>query len=204
LADLDAAGATSTLAELPRVELPFADWVITCIAYPKAPDKRNAGGGLLGSRSSPGAIFSRNTERIRESVRTKGRKYGELGSLNKALLVAVLSVNNFAEQRDVTDAMFGSVTPKATRQGVEWIRDQDGYWRGPGSDRGAKVSAVLFSHDMYPWSVASHLPAVWINPWADKHITSHPPLTTVTVIDSGEILETPPEATPRDVFGPNI
>jgi hypothetical protein len=121
--------------------------------------------------------------------------------------VAVLSVNNFAEQRDVTDAMYGSTAVsyvQGDRSSVKLIRQQDGYWRGPGSDRGARVSVVLFSHDMQPWSVASHLPAAWINPWAENRIDGHPPLTTITATNEGEIIETPSETTPRDVFGPPL
>jgi hypothetical protein len=57
---------------------------------------------------------------------------------------------------------------------------------------------------MQPWSVASHLPIALINPWADKRIDDHPPLSTITATDGGEIVETPSATTPQDVFGPDV
>lgn len=87
---------------------------------------------------------------------------------------------------------------------VEWTRQQHGYFRGPDSERGARVSAVLFCSDVQPWSVASHLPAVWLNPWADNRLDSHPPFTTFKVADNGEIAEIASATTPRDLFGPSI
>ena len=207
LADLEAAGATGDLAVLPARDFAFSDWIVTCTAYPNPPDKRYEGGQLLGYVPSSGVFVIENAERIREAVRTKGRHYGKSGSLDKALVVAVLSVNNLAKQQDVTDAMFGSIAfsyVQGDRSSVKPIRQPDGYWRGPDSDRGARVSAVLFSHDMQPWSVASHLPAAWINPWADKRIDGYPPFATITATDEVKIVETPTDSTPRDVFGPNI
>jgi hypothetical protein len=204
LEDLEAA-ATGDLAVLPKRDFAFRDWSVTCTAYSNPPDKLYEGGRLLGSSS--GVFIVQNAERIREAVRTKGRHYGELGSLDKALVVAVLSVNNLAQQQDVTDAMFGSIAfsyVQGDASSVKPIRQQDGYWRGPDSDRGARVSAVLFSHDMQPWSVASHLPAAWINPWADKRIDGYPPFAMITATDEGKIVETPTDSTPQDVFGPNI
>jgi hypothetical protein len=207
LAALEATGTTGDLAILPERDFTFRDWIITCIAYPNRPDKRYEGGRLLGSLPGSGVFVIQNAERIREAVRAKGRHYGALGSLDKPLVVTVLSVNNIAEQRDVTDAVFGSIAisyVQGDRSSVKPIRQQDGYWRGPDSDRGARVSAVLFSHDLQPWSVASHLPAAWINPWADKRINGHPPFATITATDEGEIIETPTDTTPRDAFGPNF
>jgi hypothetical protein len=207
LEDLEGTRAAGELAVLPEKDFVFSDWVITCTAYPKSPGKRGDTARLLGALPPTGAFFVRNVERIRETVRAKGRKYGERGSLDKPLTVAVLSVGSFAEHRDVTDAMFGATAitfAEGDPSSVEWTRRQDGYFRGPGSERGARVSAVLFSNEMQPWSVASHLPAVWLNPWAENRLDSHPPFTTFTVKGNGEIAEIESTTTPRDLFGPSI
>jgi hypothetical protein len=206
LADLEATRAAGGLGELPRRDFTFHDWIVTCIAYPNAPGKRDKGGGLLGTLPSR-AFFVENIPRIREAVREKGGYYGAPGVLKYPLVAAVLSVNTFAERADVTEAMFGSTAVRYTEgdpASVTTIRQRDGYWRGPGSDRGVRVSAVLFSHDMQPWSVASHLPAVWINPWAENPIDAHPPFTRYTVTDEGLVSETPSDTTPQDVFGPEV
>jgi hypothetical protein len=207
LADLEAARATGDLATLPEKDFCFHDWIVTCTAYPNDPGKRHEGGRLLGALPSGGAFFVRNIQRIREAVRRKGARYGAVGVLDKPLVVALLSISSFAEWSDVTDAMFGSTAiryvegdPESTKP----IRQQNGNWRGPDSERGVRVSAVLFSHDMQPWSVASHLPAAWINPWADKPINGHPPLTVFTASNEGLVSEKPSDVTPQDVFGPQI
>jgi hypothetical protein len=57
---------------------------------------------------------------------------------------------------------------------------------------------------MRPWSVASHLPAAWSNPRADRPIAAHPPFTMFTATDEGVVTETPSITTPQDVFGPQI
>ncbi len=198
---------TGDLDALPQRDFSFHDWVLTCTAIPKSPDKRTEKGRLLGIPPSASVVFVRNAERIRDALSDKGGHYGPRGSLDKPLIIAVLSVNNFAEIRDAADAVFGTTAISIARDGAssaEPTRRRDGYWRGPDSDRGARVSAVLFSHDMQPWSVASHLPIAFINPWADNAITAHPPLSTITATDEGEMVETPTKTTPQDVFGTNI
>jgi hypothetical protein len=101
--------------------------------------------------------------------------------------------------------MFGTTAVKYTEgdpSSVEWTRQRDGYFRGPDSERGARVSAVLFSNDMQPWSVASHFPAVWLNPWAENRLDGHPPFTTFNVTDNGEIVEIASATTPSVSFHP--
>lgn len=199
-ADIEAARACGEEVVIPKKDFTFRDWSLTCIAYPKPPDDPQPGRRWLGALPPSGKFdFSKITKRIRDAVRDKGGKYGDRGTLDKPLVVAVMSVNRIASIGDAIDAMFGSRTRDQGRR--------DGYWRAPGSDgsaRGARVSAVLFSHDMQPWSVASHLPVALINPWADQPINDHPPLSTITATGEGEMLEKQSPTTPRDVFGSDI
>jgi hypothetical protein len=203
LADIESATERGELAVAPELDLHVRDWVLTCKAWPNAPDKRYDGGRLLGSLPASAAFIVKNVERIYKAVKDKGGHYGELGALDKPLAVAVLSVNNFAGEEDVTDAMFGNKAIRfipGDRTSVQPYRKSDGYWRGPDSDRGARVSAVLFSHDMRPWSIASHLPSVWINPWTTKGLDHHMPLRTTTETSEGKIVTTESEITPQYVF----
>jgi hypothetical protein len=203
LQDIEAAQANGELGVLPEKKFSFNGWVFSCVAYPNAPDKRYEGGGLLGSRSSS-PTWLNNVERLYKTVAKKGHKYGTIiASLDTQLIVAVLSVAGYAEQEDVTDAMFGRkhvrYYPDDARR-VEVVRRRDGYWRAPPSDRGVRVSGVLFSHDMRPWSVASHLPKLWVNPWALNRVTEHSPFSALTVEDDGTIIERDATARPQDVF----
>ncbi|OBI52956.1 hypothetical protein A5706_22930 [Mycobacterium sp. E796] len=207
LADIEAANAIGELGDPPEKDFAFHDWVLTCTAFPVSPDKRREGRRVLGSLPPSGAFWVRNAERIHDAVRAKGSHYGAPGSLDRPLIVAVLTVGNFADIVEVTDALFGPTAISynwGDPSSVTPFRERTGYWRGPESDRGLRVSAVLFSHDIQPWSVASHLPTAVINPWADNRIDEHPPLPTVTATDNGEIVERPSNTTPHDVFGPNI
>lgn len=198
-ADLRSAGDQSELSILPEKRFTVRDWTLLFVAFPNPPDKRYEGGRLLGSLPPRAAFMVRNIDRIQDAVKQKGRHY----ELDKPLVVAVLSVTAFAEQDDVTDAMFGRKVVQhypGDPTSVRLVRQRNGYWRGPGTDRGTRVSAVLFSQDVRPWSVASHLPAVWINPWAARPITDHPPLTILTAEDNGEIVTRLSATSPHDVF----
>lgn len=202
LTDVESARQRGELAVVPKLDLQVRDWVLTFKAWPNPPDQRYGGGRLLGALPASGAFVETNVKRIYEAVKDKGGHYGKLGMLEYPLVVAVLSVNNFAGEEDVTDAMFGGKAIRVLpgdRASVQYYRKSDGYWRGPDSDRGARVSAVLFSHDMRPWSVESHLPSVWINPWATKGLDHHLPLRTTTETH-GEIGTTDSELTPQDVL----
>ena len=199
LNDAETANATGELAALPEEDFVSRDWVLTGVAFPVRADERSAGRHWLGALPSSGKFIFRNAKIILKAVADKGGKYGDRGSLDKPLIVELMSVNSIAAVGDAVDAMFGSRTRDQGRRNA--------YWRGPGSDgraRGSRVSAVLFSHDMQPWSVASHLPIALINPWADNRIGDHPPLSTITAIDDIEIVEKDSPTTPRDVFGSGI
>ena len=50
--DIESAQARGELAVLPEKRFCFRGWVVSCIAFPNAPDKRYARGRLLGSRPS--------------------------------------------------------------------------------------------------------------------------------------------------------
>lgn len=197
--NIEAAIASGELvAVLPKQNFAFQDWVLTCIAYPRPPNEVE-GSKWLGALPKSRRYVYRNTAIIRKALRAKGGNYGSPGSLDKPLVVAVMSVNRIAAVADAVDAMFGSRTRDQGRR--------DAYWRGPdsaGGARGTRVSAILFSHDMQPWSVRSHLPIALINPWADNRINDHPPLSTITATRTGEIVETPRATTPQEVFGPDI
>ena len=197
--DAETANATGELAALPKEDFASRDWVLTGVAFPLRADERSAGQHWLGALPSSGKFKFQNTKIILKAVAEKGGRYGDRGSLNKPLIVAVMSINRLASLDDASDALFGEWTPDQGRRNA--------FWRGPnthGGARGTQVSAVLFSHDVQPWSVASHLPMALMNPWADQRIDDHPPLSTITAKDEVEIVETPSATTPRDVFGPNI
>lgn len=196
---LQGAWSSGEIADLPEKEFQFNDWVLTCKAFP-APASGSASGRLLGPPAR--ALVDRNTSIIRKAVREKGSHYGAPGSIDKPLIVAVMSVNQSAQISNAIDAMFGSIAlsiPRDNPSSAELIRNEDGYWRRAGG-RGSRVSAVLFSHDMRPWSVRSHLPIALINPWADQPINDHPPLSAITTTDGIQFTETPPTKAPQEVF----
>jgi hypothetical protein len=202
--DIESAQAKGELGELPERTFSFRGWEIGCVAFPNPPDKRYAGGRLLGFHSGK-PVWLNNVERIRDTVKKKGYKYGRLvASLNTPLVVAVLSVAGFAEQEDVTEAMYGNKAAQYGRdnpRSVEVVRLRNGYWRGPPSPRGTRVSGVLFSHDVRPWSVASHLPSLWSNPWALNPLTEQTSFGSITVTDNGATIERDGTATPQSALG---
>ena len=75
---------------------------------------------------------------------------------------------------------------------------RDLYWRGTAG--GTRVSGVLFGQNLNPWSVATTLPRMWVNPWASRPIPQADPFATFTANDDGEIVASAGTRTAHKVF----
>jgi hypothetical protein len=86
-------------------------------------------------------------------------------------------------------------------QSAQLIRQRDGYWRPPPSTRGSRVAGVLYGESkLKPWSVASHLPEMWLNPWAPTPVTAELPFATHTAKESGDIVSAVAQISPQQLF----
>lgn len=188
-------------SETPQLTIDTRGWKIAYGALPIDPEHRGKEGRLIGIYPTSGVYINNETERLRATVRRKGGKYG---TPDKPLVIAVLSTSGFVEEDELTEALFGSVA-LSYYQGLpgseEWVRQRDGYWRNVPTKRGARVSAVLYGMNVYPWRVTNGLPKVWLNPWASIPVKSLAEFDTTTATDDGEISTTAANLEPSDVFG---
>jgi hypothetical protein len=69
------------------------------------------------------------------------------------------------------------------------------------STRGSRIAGVLFAEaELKPWSVGNTLPELWLNPWAPRPISAALPFATHTADDNGNMISTPADATPQQLF----
>jgi hypothetical protein len=183
----------------PTKEISVRDWKLVYTPYPKSPDKRGEGRRLLGVLPPSGTFVVNDVEQLRDTLKRKGRRYGK--SPDKPLVIAILNRSAFGGQDDLTDAVFGSITVEDGNglSAPRLVRGRNGYWRG--AEGGARVSGVLFGQNLNPWSVATVLPQLWINPWGSMPLVATDSLATFSVGDTGEIVAAGGGIEAHEVFG---
>lgn len=176
-------------------------WVIEYDAWPVKPERRGEGGRLIGVYPPVSASISNEMLRLRDIVKYKGGRYG---LPDKPLAVALLNTSGFTEEREMTEALFGTEAVEHSpgqRDSVRAVRQRDGYWRQGPPKRGSRVSAVLLGQNIYPWRITADAPRLWVNPWADRPMVDSPPLTAFTAHDTGEVYQVRSGLTPDTIFG---
>jgi hypothetical protein len=111
----------------------------------------------------------RTHDDIRTPIEGKATKYG---ALELPLVVAVNIMDDFCEDLDVWNALFGEEQFVAIRQADgrwqnEWgPRVPNGAWRGRSGPRNTVVSAVVVTHQLSPSNLRTHAVELIHNPWA--------------------------------------
>ena len=106
---------------------------------------------------------------IRDAVIGKATRYGDL---DLPYVVAVNATSDYADEEDAVDALFGPLATivRSTGAGYEHepARLPDSVWKGRGGPTNTRVSAVLSTERLTPWSVGKQRARLIINPWARK------------------------------------
>jgi predicted nucleotidyltransferase len=103
-------------------------------------------------------------EGIKKAVEAKN-KYG----VTRPLLLAVNLMEDFCEDIDVMNALFGHETVMFSAEGTRpGARLHDGAWDGPHGPQNTSISAVLAFHDLQVWNIKQN--RLWIvhNPWSAR------------------------------------
>ncbi len=158
------------LEGLPEYEWRHAGWELAFSPIPKAPEHRgSADVRPIGSRIWGGWLQSH--QRIRSAVVSKAKAYG---GLRLPLLVAVNILDDFAEDIDVMNALFGeefvSITTYSDGRhgGPQNARKPDGAWVGPRGPRARDVSGVIIGYHLDPWRIGVQSPQLIHHPWARR------------------------------------
>jgi hypothetical protein len=137
--------------------------------------RQRSRGSTAAKRSIGGRMFDASWVQpqlpIREAVIGKATRYGDL---DLPYVVAVNAMSDYAEEENAIDALFGSLAIIVRRIGAgyedEPTRVPNGAWNGRGGPINTRVSAVLSTERLTPWSVGQRQARLIVNPWAQKPI----------------------------------
>lgn len=160
----------------------YGDWAFTLSPYAWAPEHRGrTDNPFVGLGPATVGNFD-DVERLRNAVRRKTRHYGVP---DKPLLVAVLLLNGFSNDRHVVDALFGKEVIRLNIETRETsvARNGDGGWLRPSGPTGELASGILVGNSIQPHSVATAEPTLWHHPAAARPLGADLPFRTLRVVD---------------------
>lgn len=179
---LDANAATRN-NRMPKFRYRDGDWLIQFGFIPKKPESRGeTGGRAVGLIMGGGGGFMETETWLHDAALRKVRKYRDL---ELPLVVAVNSISGFADAEDVPQALFGNPAEGDTIR--DFLHPREGspaLWLGAGGLRHTRMSALLFSLHLLPWTIGSVTPVLWHHPgaktpferswWQLPQIATHP------------------------------
>jgi hypothetical protein len=106
---------------------------------------------------------------IRGAVEKKASRYGDLGL---PYIVAVNALGEFARETHAVEGLFGTeaIQVHCVDGEFDWqeVRNPDGAWHNAQGPRNTRVSAVLSTEGVTPWSVSRLRARFILNPWAGR------------------------------------
>ncbi len=190
---------------VPRWRFKHGEWEVEFSPIPKSPEARGKPGVRpLGYRMF-GPEYVNSWEGIVGALRSKATRYGEL---DLPYVVAVNVIDDFADDVDIVEALFGQeevLIRGAVGQGfqTEYRRRPNGLWAGPTGPVHTGVSAILAVENFTYWDIARTAPVLWHNPWARMPLPEGFWVFSQRVADlgMGRLRETGSSRTLHDVFG---
>lgn len=212
LASLDPNALEDRLAQegdesLPTHAIRSAGWHVELAAWPRAVGDRGKAYNPLGAFGPGQASLIDDITPLRKRLRAKGSHYGDL---DVPLVIAVLMLRDFADERDVMSALFGTAAIQYTQRlrkedPPPWarrIRRDDGYFLRSTGPIHPGVSALLVAERLRPWNIADVSPVVWHHPAPRRPLASVLPLPSVAVeLPTGSLRREPAEVPVHEVLG---
>jgi hypothetical protein len=167
----EAAQREGGVKALPGYAYEHDGWGVTFYAIPKSRKGRaKPGVRPIGIRSE-GMTMGASHLAARQAIIGKAGRYGDLGGL--PLVVAVNVPSRAFDPSAAVEALFGTEQVVATLDEAGDIettpsRARDGVWTEGGTPIRTRVSAVLFAHQLSPWTLASVPLRLYLNPWAAR------------------------------------
>lgn len=133
----------------------FDKWIIQFTPLAKRDESRGTPGlRPLGIIGIPPHVL-RTAEAIREAVRQKAKRYGQL---NAPFIIAVNALCEHVDDQDEIDALFGDFGPRG--------RAPNGAWQDMQGPRNTRVSGVLIASRLALWRLASAGVRLYHHPFA--------------------------------------
>jgi hypothetical protein len=174
LASLDHGFVQKTLYDhgldaLPVLAFPHDGCVLKISPFPKSDGARGKPGlRPVGVTGLDGARMVDNRTPTRDAVRDKARRYGRF---RRPFIVAVNAADQHLDEIDFMGALFGQEVVvlrrgKGPESEIEMRRRPDGAWVSPRKPVNTRVSAVLVTSSLSPWSAAARSLELYVNPYA--------------------------------------
>jgi hypothetical protein len=148
----------------------------------------------------PAALWVQPQEAIRNALLAKVSRYGQLDA---PYLIAINAMDDHADEESVVDAAFGTpgVSVRHTPSGFEerGARDGDGVWLGPRGPVNTRVSGILSTERLTPWTLAQCRARLVLNPWS-RYPLLDPPLPIDRLSVRGEHLRSTRGLSVRKLF----
>lgn len=163
----------------------YEDWEIEFLAMPKTPEGRGKSGIRPIGMQSFGAIYDETWKQIRDSIIKKGNHYGKM---KYPLLIAVNVLSPYLDDIDIVEALFGKETLIGDFNS-ESEKDQElnSVWCDSFGPRYKRISTVLISRDIDPWTVSKRNVCLYHNPWATYPYKGNLCKFPQAIIEGGEI-----------------
>jgi hypothetical protein len=191
--------------ELPRLNWRLGEFLLTFRPVPKSPQFRDQPGARSVGIVMPGTMRTLHThDAIRAAIDRKAAKYK---NLDCPLVVAVNVMDDFCDDDDIYNALFGERQVVARRQrdggwSHEESRIPNGAWRGRRGARSVGVSATIIVHQLVPTTLRVTQIEVIHNPWS-----AHPLATDLFSLPQRSVrlpggqIDRRPGTTSADVMG---
>ncbi|MGB9835032.1 MAG: hypothetical protein ACPLPW_08725 [bacterium] len=162
------------LKGLPKWNWECGGWRITFYPIPKKVEARGKPGKRPIGCIHSGLHLVTPQIGIREAIKDKNSKYGEL---DLPFMVALNVLDEFKPDNiDIGNALFGEEIVTIIFRGNELIdqrpgRKPNGAWFGPKGPYNTRISAALIAVNLLPWNIARVTPVLWQNPWASRPLS---------------------------------
>src|SRR3990167_3146773 len=158
--------AGSSHEKVPVINVDCDGWHIKFEAIPKKPECRGNGQRVVGFLMG-GARWVNGWQPIRDAVKAKGGRYGEL---RKPYVVAVNFDSFSCSKIDEMQALFGQEQFGfgASNSGAKPVmqRSPNGVWFGMDGPRYTRVSGAWIFGGLNSWNIVSRRNFLYFNPWS--------------------------------------
>jgi hypothetical protein len=154
---------------IPKMEWEEEGWKIVFDAIPKKAEKRGKGQRVIGTLFG-GARFVNSWAPIRDAIKAKGNRYGEL---DLPFIVAVNVDAIHVDRIDEMQGLFGEeeyVFKVGDPSPPEMRRKPNGAWHGPKGPQYTRVSGPWLFGNLNVWNIVSRANTLYFNPWGAKAI----------------------------------
>jgi hypothetical protein len=164
----DVASACERQEDLPVFAFEEHGVAFTISPVPRRETRGERGGRVIAAFTLP-PLQVQPQAAIANAVAGKAGRYG---TLDLPYVVAVNAMAEFARDESAVDALFGTpgFVTRVTENGYEEreVRNFDGAWHGRGGPINTRISAVISTERLTPWSLGQRRARIVRNPWAAR------------------------------------